>query len=208
MKNNQSDNRHDISGDQGSQGVLSKVKITQTIVTSTTSKSSQSHSAEVGGNTRISSRRFTRTDKTVELKSFDFAGVNTSGVISTGSLSAPDAYLAAIAQLEKSGVLSFNDIDILPTNNDGTQWIVDAHTLIEDFNAWAMQGDVDGQSKESAPCNCGNESARVIAEDALKNHSRKQCVGDYCSHHRSTRSEKITVIHTSILSRKAEVLHV
>jgi hypothetical protein len=208
MKNNQSDNRHDIGGDQGSQGVLSKVKITQTIVTSTTSKSSQSHSAEVGGNTRISSRRFTRTDKTVELKSFDFAGVDTSGVISTGSLSAPDAYLAAIAQLEKSGVLSFNDIDILPTHDLGTQGVIDAHALIEDFNAWSMQGDVDALGKEGAPCKCAPRSHDSIAVDALGGHASQEKVGKSCCKERSTRSEKITVIHTSILSRKAEVLHV
>lgn len=208
MKNNQSDNRHDIGSDHSGQGVLSKVKITQTIVTSTTSKSSQSRSAEVGGNTRISSRRFTRTDKTVELKSFDFTGVNTSGVITTGSLSAPDAYLAAIAQLEKSCVLSLNDIDILPTNDLGTQGIMDAHALIEDFNTWSMQGDVDSQSKEGTPCNCAPRSHDSIAIDALSDHAGQEEVGKSCCKDRSTRSEKITVIHTSILSRKAEVLHV
>jgi hypothetical protein len=123
-------------------------------------------------------------------------------------LGAPDAYLAAISELQESGVLGLNDIDIVPTHNDCADRIVNAHALIENLNAGAMHNDVDNQGEKSAPCDCTNDRIQVTSEDALKNHSSQQCVGNDCSHHGSAGSEKFTIVHTSILSRKAEVLHV
>jgi hypothetical protein len=42
----------------------------------------------------------------------------------------------------------------------------------------------------------------------LDNHSSKQGICNDCSDHGSTGSEEFTIVHRSILSRKAEVLHV
>jgi hypothetical protein len=123
-------------------------------------------------------------------------------------LRTPDAYLLAIAKLQESGVLGFNDIDILPTDNDGAQGIVNPDSFIENLNTGAMQDGVNDQSKECAPCTCTHSSAQAITEDALQSHSSKQRIGNACSHHRSTGSEEFTIVHRSILSRKAEVLHV
>jgi hypothetical protein len=123
-------------------------------------------------------------------------------------LGTPDAYLCAIAKLQESGVLSFDNIDILPTDNDGAHGIVNAHTLIENLNAGTMQNDVDDQSKESAPCHDAHRSAQAITKDALQGHSSEQRVGNACTHQRTAGSKKFTIIHRSILSRKAEVSHV
>jgi hypothetical protein len=123
-------------------------------------------------------------------------------------LGTPDAYLCAIAKLQESGVLSFDNIDILPTDNDGGHGIVNAHTLIENLNAGTMQNDVDDQSKECAPCHDTQCSAQAITEDALQGHSSEQRVGNVCTHQRAAGSKKFTITHRSILSRKAEVLDV
>jgi hypothetical protein len=123
-------------------------------------------------------------------------------------LGTPDAYLCAIAKLQESGVLSFDNIDILPTDNDGAYGIVNANTLIENLNAGTMQNDVDDQSKECAPCHDTQCSAQAITEDALQGHSSEQRVGNACTHQRAAGSKKFTITHRSILSRKAEVLDV
>jgi surface antigen len=123
-------------------------------------------------------------------------------------LGTPDAYLCAIAKLQESGVLSFDNIDILPTDNDGAYGIVNANTLIENLNAGTMQNDVDDQSKECAPCYDTQCSAQAITEDALQGHSSEQRVGNACTHQRAAGSKKFTITHRSILSRKAEVLDV
>ena len=208
MSNRISNQEENIQTKSGKQRVFTQVKVTQTITRSIGTEIGQASTTEIRRHTRISSRRFTGAYKSIQLQPLDFTGVNSAGVISAWSLGAPDAYLAAISELQESGVLGFDHIDILPTNNDRTDGIVNAQTLIENFNAGAMQNDVDSQDKESAPANGAKNRTQVTGQDALENHASQQCVGNDCSHHRSAGSEEFTIIHRSILSRKAEVLHV
>lgn len=208
MSNRISNQEENIETKSGEQRVFTQVKITQTITRSIGTKISQASTTEIRRHTRISSRRFTGADESIQLQPFDFTRMNGAGVISAWSLGAPDAYLAAISELQEGGVLGFDHINILPTNNDGADGIVNAQTLIENFNAGTMQNDVDNQGKEGAPSNGAKNRTQVTGQDALENHASKQCVGNDCSHHRSAGSEEFTIIHRSILSRKAEVLHV
>lgn len=208
MSNRISNQEENIETKSGEQRVFTQVKITQTITRSIGTKISQASTTEIRRHTRISSRRFTGADESIQLQPFDFTRMNGAGVISAWSLGAPDAYLAAISELQEGGVLGFDHINILPTNNDGADGIVNAQTLIENFNAGTMQNDVDNQGKKGAPSNGAKNRTQVTGQDALENHASKQCVGNDCSHHRSAGSEEFTIIHRSILSRKAEVSHV
>jgi hypothetical protein len=208
MKNDQRSDRQNISEERKDESVFAKVKITQTITSTSISKGSKSSTTEVRRHTRISSRRFSGANKAIELQPLDLAGMNSAGVISAGGLGGPHAYLEAIAKLQKSGVLSFNNIDILPTDDNRAQWIADTDALIKDFNAWAMQNNVDAQSEESAPGQRGQGITQTIAVDAFAGHTAKQQVGKDGGNDRSAGSKEFTVIHSSILSRKAEVSHV
>jgi hypothetical protein len=208
MKNDQRSDRQNIGDERKDQSVFAKVKITQTITSTSISKGSKSSTTEVRSHTRISSRRFSGANVAIELQPFDLAGVNGARVISAGSLSSPHAYLEAIAKLQKSGVLSFNDINILPTNDDCGQWITDADALIKDFYAGTMQNNVDTQSEESAPRQSGQGISQAIAVDAFASHTAEQQVGKDGGNDRSAGSKEFTIIHSSILSRKAEVSHV
>jgi hypothetical protein len=208
MKNDQRSDRQNIGENSKDESVFAKVKITQTITSTSISKGSKSSTTEVRRHTRISSRRFTGANETIELQPFDLTGVNGAGVISAGGLGGPHAYLDAVAKLQKSGVLGFNDINILPTDDNRAQWITDADALIKDFYAWAMQNNVDTQSEESAPRQRGQGITQTIAVDAFAGHTAKQQVGKDGGNDRSAGSKEFTVIHSSILSRKAEVSHV
>jgi hypothetical protein len=208
MKNDQRSDRQNIGENSKDKSVFAKVKITQTITSTSISKGSKSSTTEVRSHTRISSRRFTGANETIELQPLDFTGVNGAGVISAGSLGGPHAYLEAIAKLQKSGVLSFNDIDILPTNDDCGQWITDADTLIKDFYAGAMQNNVNTKCEQSAPRQSGQGISQAIAVDTFAGHTAEQQVGKDGGNDRSAGSKEFTVIHSSILSRKAEVSHV
>lgn len=208
MKNYQRSDRQNISDDRKDESVFAKVKITQTITSTSISKGSKSSTTEVRSHTRISSRRFSGANETIELQPFDLTGVNGAGVISAWSLGGPNAYLDAVAKLQKSGVLSFNDINILPTDENRAQWITDTNTLIEDFYAGAMQNNVDTKCEESAPSQRDPGSHQPIAVDTFANHSTEQQIGKDGANDCSARSKEFTIIHSSILSRKAEVSHV
>ncbi len=174
MKNDQRSDRQNIGQERKDESVFAKVKITQTITSTSISKGSKSSTTEVRRHTRISSRRFSGANETIELQPFDLTGVNSAGVISAGGLGGPHAYLAAVAKLQKSGVLSFNDINILPTDENRAQWITDANTLIEDFYARAMQNNVDTKCEERAPSQCDPGRHQTAAVDAFDNHSTEQ----------------------------------
>ena len=208
MNKNVSDQEESIYPQGGDQRIIAQAQVTQTITHSIRTKIGQASTTQIRRHTRVSSWGFTGANISIELQTPNFTGVDRAGVISAWSLGTPDAYLCAIAKLQESGVLSFDNIDILPTDNDGAHGIVNAHTLIENLNAGTMQNDVDDQSKESAPCHDTHRSAQAITEDALQGHSSEQCVGNACSNQRSAGSKKFTIIHRSILSRKAEVSHV
>ena len=208
MNKNISNQEECIETKSGDQRVIAQAQVTQTITHSIRTKIGQASTTQIRRHTRVSSWGFTGTNVSVELQPLNFTGVDRAGVISTWGLRTPDAYLLAIAKLQESGVLGFNDIDILPTDNDGTHGIVNPNSFIENLNTGAMQDDINDQSKECAPCNDTQRSAQAITEDALQSHSSKQRIGNACSHHRSTGSEEFTIVHRSILSRKAEVLHV
>ena len=208
MKNDQRSDRQNIGENGKDKSVFAKVKITQTITSTSISKGSKSSTTEVRSHTRISSRRFTGANETIELQPFDLTGVNGAGVISAGSLGGPHTYLDAVAKLQKSGVLSFNNINILPTDENRAQWITDADALIKDFYAGTMQNNVDTQSEESAPRQGGQGISQTVAIDAFAGHAAEQQVGKDGGNDRSAGSKEFTVIHSSILSRKAEVSHV
>lgn len=208
MNKNVSDQEESIYPKCGEQRIIAQSQVTQTITHSIRTEIGQASTTQISRHTRVSSRRFTGANISVELQPLNFTGVDRAGVISAWSLGTPDAYLCAIAKLQESGVLSFDNIDILPTDNDGAHGIVNAHTLIENLNAGTMQNDVDDQSKECAPCHDTQCSAQAITEDALQGHSSEQRVGNACTHQRAAGSKKFTITHRSILSRKAEVLDV
>lgn len=208
MNKNVSDQEESIYPKCGEQRIIAQSQVTQTITHSIRTEIGQASTTQISRHTRVSSRRFTGANISVELQPLNFTGVDRAGVISAWSLGTPDAYLCAIAKLQESGVLSFDNINILPTDNDGAHGIVNAHTLIENLNAGTMQNDVDDQSKECAPCYDTQCSAQAITEDALQGHSSEQRVGNACTHQRAAGSKKFTITHRSILSRKAEVLDV
>ncbi len=205
MNKNVSDQEESIYPKCGDQRIIAQAQVTQTITHSIRTESGKTSSTQIRRHTRVSTWGFTGANKSIELDPLHLAGVNRAGVISAWSLGAPDAYLCAIAKLQESGVLGFNDIDILPTDNDGAHGIVNPDSFIENLNTGAMQDDVNDQRKECAPCTCTHSSAQAITEDALQGHSSEQRVGNACSYQRGAGSKKFTIIHRSILSRKAEV---
>ena len=97
----------------------------------------------------------------------------------------------------------------VPTYNEEENISIFLDSIINNFdNSLITICIVDDQSKESAPCHDTHRSAQAITEDALQGHSSEQCVGNACSNQRTAGSKKFTIIHRSILSRKAEVSHV
>lgn len=208
MKNGKEKYYQYIQTKCGDQSVFSLVEIVDSGKIFTLSEAGKTDATKVGGNSRVRSWGFTGSDKSINLHAFDFAGVNSAGVISTWGLGAPDTNLLPISQLQEGGVFGFDDINIVPADGYGTQRIVDANSLVEDFNRRTMQSQENQSTKSSTPSSSVNSGGKTICVKTLSRHTRQESVGNTGSNGRSTRTEKFTIIHSSILSRTAEVSHV
>ena len=208
MSESISNQKENIETNSGDQRIFTHAKVTQTITHSVCTESGKAGSTKISRHTRVSTWGFAGANKPLEMQSLHLTGVNRAGVISTWGLRAPDAYFLAIVELQERGVFGFNDIDIMPTDNGSAQRVLNTNSFIENLNTGPMQDDVDNQGEKCTPCKCANSRIQATAQDALENHSSTQGIGNDCSYHGSTGSEEFTIVHRSILSRKAEVLHV
>ena len=188
-------------------GISANTKL-ETIISARVSERFQSSSTEVGHNTRISSGRFTGTDNGGEIKAFNLTGVHSSRVITTRSLSRPNGDFLSIVELQESTVFSFNDINILPSNGYCGEGVMNPDALIKDLNTWFMQQQVDTCCNKSAPSDCCDGGSPTTSQNSLQVEADYQHVGDASQNKTSTRSEKFSVIHGSILSCNVEVSYV
>ena len=142
------------------------------------------------------------------MKTTYFTGVNSSGVISSRCLSTPDSNFVAVAELQEGRVFSLDNVNILPTQTNGGQWIGYVDPFIENFNAWSVQNNVIEQSEQQTPRESGQGVRKTVTVKTLKAHSTQEQIPQNCGGDRTTGSKKFTIVHRSILSLKAEVLHV
>ena len=208
MKHSHKHNGAGQNGHSGYEGFFADERVTQTIASLLTAESDQSSAQQISDHTRISSRRFTRTDVSINMKTTDFTRVNSAGVISSRCLGAPDSNFVAVVELQEGGVFSLDDVNILPTQNNGGQWIRNTDPFVENFDTWTMQIDVYKQGEKQTPRQSGQGVRKTVTVKTLKAHSTQEQIPQNCGGDRTTGSKKFTIIHRSILSRKLEVLHV
>lgn len=188
-------------------GISANTKL-ETIISTRISKRFQSSSTKVGHNTRIGSGRFTGTDNGGEIKAFNLTGVHSSRVVTTRSLSRPNGDFLSTVELQERTVFSFNDINILPSNGYCGEGVMNPDALIKDLNTWFMQQQVDTCCNQSAPSNCCDGGSPTAGQNSLQVEANHQQVRDVGHNKTSTRSEKFSVIHGSILSCNVEVSYV
>ena len=208
MKHSHKHNGADQNGHSGYERFFAHERVTQAIASLLTAESDQSSAQQISDHTRISSRRFARTDVSINMKTTYFTGVNSSGVISSRCLSTPDSNFVAVAELQEGRVFSLDNVNILPTQTNGGQWIGYVDPFIENFNAWSVQNNVIEQSEQQTPRESGQGVRKTVTVKTLKAHSTQEQIPQNCGGDRTTGSKKFTIVHRSILSLKAEVLHV
>ena len=208
MQNIEHTYQNDLEYSKGYKSFVSSHAILETVIPTSITERFHSRSTKVGHNTRISSRRFTGTDNRGEVKTFGFTRVHGARVITTWGLSRPDGDLFSTVELQESTVLSFDDINIVPTNSYGGEGIINPDALIKNLDTGLVQQQVDTSCNQNAPSNCGDGGSPSTCQHGLKVEADHQQVGDVGHHKTSTRSEEFSVIHGSILSRNMEVLYV
>ena len=208
MQNIECTNQNNLEYSNCYESFVSVKTVLETIISAGVSERFQSRSTKVGHNTRISSRRFTGTDNRGEVKPLNFSGVHRSRVITTRSLSRPHGDLLSTIELNERTVFSFNDINILPPDGYRRERVMNADALIKDLNTWFLQQEINTCCNKNAPSPCCDGGSPTASQQSLQVKTDHQQVGDEGHKKTSTRSEKFSVIHGSILSCNVEVSYV
>ena len=208
MENIECTNQNNLEYSKSDKRFVSLNTVLETIISSGVSERFQSRSAKIGHNTRISSGRFTGTDNGGEIKSFNLTGVHRSRVITTRSLSRPNGDLLSTVELQERTVFSFNNVNILPSQGYSREGVMNPETFIKDLNTWFLQQQINTCCDKNAPSPCCDGGSPTASQQSLQVETEHQQVGDVGHNKTSTRSEKFSVIHGSILSCNVEVSYV
>jgi hypothetical protein len=128
------------------------------------------------GNTRISSRGFTWSDNSgsTNIHTADFAGMDTSGVIATGSWSGPRIDFTTIVSDDGHAVPSFDINDISPADRVFLDGVRNGYAFIEDCNFGTIDHQVDDTAKTRRPDDRNDTAPHVAAQPSLNIQSEYQ----------------------------------
>jgi len=157
-----------------------------------------------GGSSRTSAGAFASADHSAvaDSHSFNFIGMNSSAVISAGSLSGKSMDLLAANLVDDVHSESCIDIvDFVPTHSDGFQRINDGQTFIKEDDLGMYENQVEDGAQNQTPRNAGNTAVETVIEnvDVTKGADSKE--GAEGHDITTTWSEGFGVGHIAILSR-------
>ena len=146
-------------------GVVTKSAVDTSRVVSF-SKVIKTDAGHIRSSTRMSTRRFTRTNQGVVTKfeSTNIRTVNVSGVISAGSGSGPgiDQLFSNFNGHAVSGVNLFNT---MPTDSDLNKWISDCYSFVENADFGANEEQVGTPRNENSPSNSTENVVETCSEN-------------------------------------------
>ena len=152
---------------------------------------------------RVRTRRFTGSHvvEIGDLQSTNFAGMDSSAVISAWGLSRPGVNLLA-TYLDIHRVSSANIVDFTPTDSDLFQGIGNCDSFIKEGDLGANKAQVKSVSNEQAPRDRGCDSFGSFGEETLTNNSGAENVDRTGKEVTTSRTVHLRITHTSSLSRK------
>ena len=168
-----------------------------------TLKGVESNARQSKSLTRVSTWGFTGSHVVGigDLKSADFTGMDSSGVISAWGLSRPGVDLLA-TYLDIHRVSSANVFDLIPTDSDLSQRIGNSDSLIEEGHLGANEVQMENVGDHQGPCDRNRNTAGSFTKETLANNSGAENVDSASEEVTASRTVHLTITHTSSLSRK------
>jgi hypothetical protein len=163
--------------------------------------------SDVGSSARISSRRIASADQlsAVGNQALNFVRIDSSVMVSTRRESSPSGITFTL-RMESKRVARFNLEDILPTNFDAIQGIVNDDALITDLKTWAMDNQVNECGNESGNSHASSGINEITSNNGLNNSETKKTITTVRSKNRSFRSEEFNVRHSIIRHSDASLI--
>lgn len=158
---------------------------------------------DVAGLSAITAWGFTWSDLIVEsnIHAFDFAGMNTSCVVSAGSRRRPCVDRLA-SDLDTHRVAGFDRFNAMPTNSDLLQGIGNTDALIEDFNFRMDEEQVRAAQSKACPCDSDKVSLKTSGRNGLNNKSKNNEPSETSGEPDRPWAVEKNIIHSIIFSQQ------
>lgn len=169
----------------------------------TTTESFEANSSQSNGNSRMSSRRFSRTHvvRVGDLHASNFSGMDSSSVISAWGLSRPGVDLLA-TYLDKHRVSSVDLFNTIPSDSDLSRGIGDRDSFIEVSHLGADKAQMKEEGDHKSPARSGQDASEVFAKETLANDAKTDEVNGTGEEVTTSRTVHLSITHVSSLSRK------
>ena len=148
---------------------------------------------------RVRTRRFTGSHvvEIGDLQSTNFAGMDSSAVISAWGLSRPGVNLLS-TYLDIHRVSSANIVDFTPTHSDLFQGVGNCDSFIKEGDLGANKAQVKSVGDEQTPRDCGCNSSGSFSEETLANKSGTEDVDSAGKEVTTSRTVHLRITHTSL----------
>ena len=147
--------------------VLALTEKSSTIDMSRVLKGGKALATENDGYARISARRLTWSHSGGQIKPLHFAGMDSARVIATGGLGTPDSETTSIFHGQHSAIASINRIDVVPTDLNHRQGIMNSHAFIKDFKVWPIEHEIESNCQSANNHQGCNRSVKSATHDAF-----------------------------------------
>lgn len=156
-------------------------------------------SRNIRSSTGIGSWRIGGTDQSYITwnQTLDLIGMDASMMVTTGSKSGPCRMFLS-GGVESQCVSRLNFEDLAPTQGNLREWIGDGDTLIEDFEFWLMNCQVDKSSENDAGDCCPDDVIDICCHKGLQQRTAQERVSDVGHYDRRGRTEHLNIGHEGL----------
>jgi len=169
----------------------------------TTMESIETNSSQSNGDSRVSSRRFSRTHvvRIGDFHTANFSGMDRTGVISAGSLSSPRIDLLS-TYLDKHRIFGAYIADAIPADGDLSHRIGNSDSFIEEGHLGTDEAQVKEVGDQKRPARRGQDASDVLSKETLADDPKTDEVDRASKEVTTSRTVHLNITHTRSLSRK------
>ena len=164
-------------------------------------KSLKAKSAELSGLAAASSWRLAGANLNLvaELVTLEFARVNSSSVVATGSNSSPRSD-ALRRSNDGQGIANIDVDHFVPANGNRGEWVGDNHAFVENLNLWSNENQVSRDDAGSRPQTARDGGQRFFGQPKGYREHGAQDQNKAGQNVATARSKNLSITHVSIIA--------
>lgn len=161
-----------------------------------------SGASKVSSNTRITSRRFSKSNDAIARKvsSSYFAGVDISSVVSTRGWRSPGIDSPTM-HANAHGVFNLDIINVAPADGVSRERVNDVQAFIADLETWLMENQIEKFGSQNSGTRRNQSDFQGAIKDSRNNDASDDYVGNPCRDESAFASKTLNVGHQAIFAQ-------